>query len=113
MVTLSGTVNTLEDKKKVEDSVRKIDGVRQINNQITVTGAKTAWNSEYADNANKVRENEQKYPNDFAATDADRQLNSRIRDKLSNGWFTTGYDTIVLKTTNGVVVVTGTVGSFR
>lgn len=36
-VVLRGSVNTLEDKKKVEDAVRKIDGVKQINNQITVT----------------------------------------------------------------------------
>jgi|GEM_PF-5056338 len=35
IVLLTGSVNTLENKNKVEDSVKKIDGVRQVNNQIT------------------------------------------------------------------------------
>lgn len=33
-VDLPGSVDTLENKKQVEDSVRKIEGVRQVNNQI-------------------------------------------------------------------------------
>lgn len=112
-VTLRGSVNTNDDRKKIEDKIRKIDGVRQINNQITVAESKTAWNDSYnyADNDSKMRENEQKYPNDYAATDADRMLNSKIRDKISNTWFG-GYDTIILKTTNGVVIITGKVDSF-
>lgn len=48
---------------------------------------------------------------DFAKTDADKQLNDKIRSEISEGWFSKGYDTIVLNTTDGVVVITGFVNS--
>jgi osmotically-inducible protein OsmY len=110
-VTLQGTVNTLEEKKKLDETVRKIDGVRQINNQVVVTGAKTAWNEQSAADKPKMREDQQKYPNDYAATDADRQLNVKIRDKLAGGWFTKGYDALILRTSNGILIITGAVDS--
>ena len=110
-VVLQGTVNSAEDKRKAEETVRKIDGVRSVNNQIVVTGAKTAWNNQTSDNASKVKEEQQKYPNDYAATDADRQLNARIREKLNGGWFSKGYDALILRTANGVVILMGSVDS--
>ncbi len=45
----------------------------------------------------------------MASNPQDRQLNARIRDKLSNGWFSKGYETLVIRTTNGVVIIGGTV----
>jgi osmotically-inducible protein OsmY len=39
-VTLRGTVDTLDDKNKVEEEVKKIDGVKQVNNQIRVSPSK-------------------------------------------------------------------------
>ena len=111
VVTLRGTVNTEEEKRKAEDSVRKIDGVRQVNNQINVTEAKTALNDQNqqnTDNAND-EENKQKYPYDYAATPADKQINEKIREKLKGGWFSKGYEGIVIRTTNGVVIIAGRV----
>lgn len=35
-VDLNGSVETSEDKHKIEDSVKKISGVRQVNNQLTI-----------------------------------------------------------------------------
>lgn len=103
-VNLRGSVDTLENKNKVEDSVRKIDGVRQVNNQITIV-------KESADNYSdsQLQNSEKKYPQDFASNSQDRQLNAKIRDKLSNGWFSKGYETLVIRTTNGVVVISGNV----
>jgi hypothetical protein len=53
------------------------------------------------------------YSQDYAATDQDKQLNTIVRDKLSSK-FSNSYDkTIVIKTSNGVVTVTGTVDKFE
>jgi osmotically-inducible protein OsmY len=111
VVTLSGQVNTVEDKRKAEETVRKVEGVRQVNNQIIVSQP-TAWNDQFADANSEVREAQKKYPNDSATTDADRQLNARIREKLGSGWFSKGYETLILRTNNGVVTISGTVESY-
>jgi osmotically-inducible protein OsmY len=49
------------------------------------------------------------FPQDSATTDADKALNTKIRDKLNNNWFSKNFDSIVLRTNNGVVTVTGNV----
>ena len=36
VVNLKGSVDTLESKNRIEGDMKKIDGVRQVNNQITV-----------------------------------------------------------------------------
>lgn len=46
---------------------------------------------------------------DYAESSADRAINQKIREKLSGGWLTKGYDTIGLKTAQGNVTITGTV----
>lgn len=51
-----------------------------------------------------------KYPQDKYATDSDRLLNSKIRDKIS-GWFSDKYKNITLNTSNGIVTITGYVES--
>lgn len=103
-VNLTGSVDTLENKNKIEDSIGKIEGVRNVNNQITVVkgNSKTYSSSE-------LQDSEKKYPQDFASTTQDKQLNARIREKLSKGWFSNGNKTLVLKTSDGIVIVSGTV----
>ncbi|MBA3815548.1 MAG: BON domain-containing protein [Parachlamydiaceae bacterium] len=105
-VTLSGSVNSQDDKVKIEDGVRKIKGVRQLNNQITVVGKQTGYND-----TESRTSSEKKYTQDSASTDTDRLLNSKIREKISDGWFSDSYDKITLKTNNGVVTITGVVDS--
>ncbi len=116
-VTLRGSVETAKDKTKVEDSVKKVNGVKNLQNDIQVTGKKTSSrfaksklianetqaNGTYTKNANE------KYPNDYAATATDNNINAKIREKLAGGWFTKGYDGIIIRTANGIVVVTGIV----
>jgi osmotically-inducible protein OsmY len=108
VVTLTGSVDSNEDKRKLEDSVRKINGVKQVTNKITA-GNKVSYNDK--ENNTKVRDAEKNYPHDQAATESDRALNARIRDKISSGWFTKSYEGIILKTQNGVVTVIGVVDS--
>lgn len=55
-----------------------------------------------------LKDSEEKYPQDAAANDADRQLNAKIRQKLK-GWFTNSFDAVVIRTSNGVVVLSGLV----
>ena len=103
-VNLRGSVDTLENKNKVEDAVRKIDGVRQVNNQIAIVKENSDAYSE-----SQLQSSERKYPQDAASNSQDRQINAKIRDKLSNGWFSKGYETLVIRTANGVVVISGTI----
>lgn len=104
IVTLRGTVDTQENKNKIEESIKKIEGVRQINNQITISKEIA---SNYSDS--QLQNSEKKYPQDKASNMEDRQINARIRDKISNGWFLKGNDTLIIRTANGIVVISGTV----
>lgn len=136
IVTLRGTVDTSDDKTSVEEKIRKIEGVRQLNSQLAVGSDRAAMayyerddmmadnaygrdNAYVKDNAygkdtdSRYSKEESKYPQDYAATETDRQLNKKIRDKISNGWFSDSYATVILRTTNGVVIVSGTVEDFK
>lgn len=104
-VTLKGTVNTPNERNKAEEKIRTIAGIRQINNQITVLEDPNKAN---ASSMNKAQNN--KYPSDFAATEGDKELNSKIRNKLT-GWFSNDYEAVVLRTNNGFVILAGTVNS--
>lgn len=105
-VLLRGTVDTIDNKNKIEQSVRKIDGVRQVNNQIVTTKGMVS-NSTYSEP--NLQNSEAKFPQDKAATDQDRVINAKIREKLNGGWLSKGFDALVIRTANGIVVITGSV----
>ncbi len=105
VVNLTGSVDTIENKNKIDDSVKKIDGVRQVNNQLVV--AKETQGDNYSEA--QLQDSEKKYPQDVASNAQDRQLNARIRAKLSSGWFSKGFESVVIRTTNGVVTINGVV----
>lgn len=65
----------------------------------------------YNVNEDNVRESEKNYPQDTAATEADRQLNAKIREKISDGWFVRSYEIVTLRSNNGVVTLVGFVDS--
>lgn len=56
------------------------------------------------------RTSDSKFPQDQAGTDADREINRKIRSKIT-GWFTDNYKNIALDTSNGVVTLNGFVKS--
>lgn len=105
-VTLKGTIDTIENKNKIEDDITRINGVRQVNNQITIATANPNIYSE-----SQLQNSEKQFPQDYAATNSDRQLNVKIRDKLNGNWFSNA--TIVIKTANGIVTLSGTVDKFE
>lgn len=135
-VILRGSVDSVEKKNKAEEIVRKIDGVKQVDNQIVVgdVNLKNANRNDSSyknDNAYKndnnyrnnnsngnsysedqLKKSEIRFTKDTAVTAQDRQINAKVRDKLSNGWFSKGYEAIVVETSNGVVVISGTVDKF-
>lgn len=111
VVVVRGPVSSLELRQKLEDAIKKIEGVRHVNNQVGILVVRESQNQDAPAAYNKEVKAEAKYANDFAATDADKQLNAKIRNKLSGGWFSKGYDALVIRTTNGVVVITGAVDS--
>ncbi|MBS4168616.1 BON domain-containing protein [Parachlamydia sp. AcF125] len=98
-VTLQGTVRTQADKEKIEKEVRNMDGVKSLTSYISVQEA-PARGSE-----------EKQFPQDRGATLADQQLNKKIRDHISRGWLWDSYKEISLNTSNGVVTITGSIGS--
>ena len=101
IVTLRGTVDTAENKNKAEEKVKGIDGVKQVMNQIVVSKEEP-----------KSQSPAKYYSQDYAATEQDKILNKQIRDRLSSGWFNKGNDKVAVKTTNGVVTISGVVDSY-
>ncbi len=93
-VTLSGSVKTYSDKEAVEREVRSIEGVKQLNSQISVTDPESKGNHDY-------------FTQDSAGTPADEQLNKKIRDVTSRGWLWNSNKEVALSTNNGIVTLNG------
>lgn len=106
VVTLKGAVESKDAKDTIEQKVKKIDGVKRIDNQITI--ASKASNSDDYSN-DQLKDSEKKYPQDYAATNQDRQINTQIRSKLSGNWLSKNFDNLAIRVNNGVVTITGTV----
>lgn len=111
VVTLRGNVPTQDEKNKLENSIKKVEGVRQVKSDMNALDKTTSHRgggkgSLMANVEHKVRQTETDYPRDHAASESDRAINSKIRDRLS-GWFTKGYETVILTTENGIVTITG------
>lgn len=97
-VVLTGSVKTQGDKEKIEKKIRDIDGVDRVDSQITV--------QEMSTKANATND----FSKDIAANSADKQLNEKIRDKVSRGWLWDSYKDVTLNTNDGVVTLEGQVG---
>jgi len=71
------------------------------NNQSNYNNQSRAYNDNSSD----------KYPQDRFQTGNDKEINKKIRDKIT-GWFTDSYKNIQLNTANGVVTIEGFVETF-
>ena len=124
-VTIKGTVKEASDIDEIVESVRKVKGVKGVNIRLDIRpqhddDSDERYSGSNSNNKNNVADLTQDriqkakyqpgaYNQDYAASEKDRQLNLRIREKLST-WFTSGYnDTIILKTSNGDVTLEGRV----
>lgn len=108
-VVISGQVESIEDKNKILEKIKEINGVKRVTANIGILGAKTNGDRANSESRSKAEELRNKYPKDRAATPADRDLQAKVRDKISGGWFGKENETIVLVTENGIVTISGTV----
>ncbi len=96
VVTLQGQVQNIDDKNKLDKEVRNMNGVKELNSEVTVV--------------EKGKDNRShEFAQDTYLTSADEQLNNKIRDKVSRGWLWNSYKNVKLKTSNGVVTLEGNV----
>lgn len=98
-VTLSGSVQTADDKNKVEEKVRNIDGVRSVNSNINVirTDNKVSYNNDTMQNRD--------------VTDAD--ITAKINDYLQGGLMSKSYDRVIVEVNMGHVVLKGSVDTIE
>ncbi len=98
-IVLVGTVDKPEDVKKVDEQVKAINGVKRLDNRLMAT----------TDNTRAGNSTNNAMPQDSALTPKDKELNSRIRDKLSSWLSSRNVEGMMIKTKNGEVVILGTV----
>lgn len=104
VVTLNGSVNSKEEKDKIEKDLKDVSGVKRIVNNIKVVDAKKVayYQPNTADSGAAVK-NGAKTSKDYAALDNDKKINAIIRDKLDNK----GFGEVSIITANGVVTLGG------
>ena len=113
-IILQGFIEKFDDKQSLENAVRKVDGVRGINNQVSVqpaadlTGMNGTRGLTGATGLTGARD-DREFPLDRAATAEDSLINKRIRDQVSRGWLWDSYKEVTLDTKDGVVTLKGTV----
>lgn len=106
VVTLTGYVNSQEEKDKIEKDLKKVDGVKEIINNIKVTdSAKVAYYQPQIAESGPAVKSSAKLPKDYAALDNDKKINAKIRDKLDSR----GFAEVSIITANGVVTLGGVV----
>ena len=107
-VTLSGTVNTEQDRQDVESRVRGL-GVNSVNDQLQVTSTAQA-------DSNGSNYNDQTVDSDTSnvadkGTVSDQDIQSQADDTLKNNYVKKNYDTVVVTVSNGIVTISGIVDS--
>jgi len=107
-VTFRGVVDTREDKEKIEQAAKKLEGVIRVRNEISVglPKSQTAMNNTKKNGTGSTATATSAASKDSASTDKDRIINMKLRERFEKmaPW---GYETIVIATSNGVVTITG------
>lgn len=102
IVTLTGSVKSENEKEAIEKEIRNMEGVTQLENRLHVLDHR----SDHTD-----QERAENFAKDIFSSPADEQLNKKIRDQISRGWNWDRYKSITLKTSNGIVILAGRVGT--
>lgn len=89
-VMLLGRVEKLDDKNNIEKSLRKIEGIREINNQIAIAGEKSS---------------------DNMVMRSDKEIDKDIKNMIKSNASGKESDKIAFAVNNGVVTITGSVNS--
>lgn len=112
IVNLKGTVDSDANRNMLEESVKKINGVTKVNNQITIARDpsdvyKNTPENHYISYGSSTHDIEVQYADDTATTPQDKELNVKIRDKLNDIRIARANDTLVVRTNNGAVIISG------
>lgn len=108
-VTLQGMVRSQDERRELEDKVRNMNGVRNLNSQLMIQG-------EQHDRSGMMRPTDRSRDNwsgrdqtdmnrDANRTGADADVAKKVRDELSS------YDNVSVQINNGEVTLRGTVDS--
>lgn len=114
VVTLTGFVESQEEKNKIEESVKNIRGVKQVDNKINVSEPKKMAYYQpkiikTSNTLNAVKNSDQRTTKDYAALDSDKKINAQIRSKLNGRAF----NAVVIITANGIVTLGGHVDNLE
>jgi len=118
-VSLNGSVGTAAEKAAIEADVRKLPGVKNVDNKIKAPdedkpSIHTPTTRNIAMNLNQRAPSSGAYQNsqDTGTTDSDKIINQKIRSKLNFSVSSPqAYSNITFRTSNGVVTITGTVNN--
>ncbi len=100
MVSIKGTVPTAQDRTLLEDAIKSIAGVKALDSSLQVQDNDTASTTfTFA------------VGQDTATSAADKELNAKIRDSAGDSQFWSRYKNVTFNTSNGIVILEGTVPS--
>lgn len=109
-VTLSGSVESENERQNVEKRVRNIPGVRDVNDQLHVgISSQASFNS--TNYINYGSQPSETLVADNASSPLDEELQKKVEDTLKSNYLKKNYDTVVATVSNGVVTLSGTVDS--
>jgi osmotically-inducible protein OsmY len=103
-VTLSGAIETEQDRQEVENRIRSLKGVQKINDQLQIGeayGSTSSNDSSTADADTSIASS------DVSVSDQD--LQKAVDDTLRNNYVKKNFDNVMAKVSNGVVTITGTI----
>ncbi len=105
-ITLTGSVDSEQDRQDVEKRIRAIKGVGSINDQMQV-GSSTE--TSYNDSDNSTADANDSGTDGSAMSASDQDLKKQADDTLKNNYVKKNYDTIVVTVSNGMVTISGMV----
>lgn len=107
-VTLTGTVESEQDRQDVEKRARDVQGVHNVNDQLQVT-TQTSFNDTTYSNQTAVAGDSTSNSTDTTTTVTDEDLQKQIDDSLKNNYVKKNFDTVIVTVSDGVVTLTGIV----
>lgn len=118
-VTLTGSVESEQDRQDVESRVRLVQGVNNVNDQLQVS-AQIGFNDTFNSNSTATTDGSTSDVTDSStatttdsstAATTDQDLQKQIDDTLKNNYVKKNFDTVVATVSAGAVTISGTIDS--
>lgn len=108
-VTLTGSVESEEDRQDAENRVRNIQGVRNINDQLKIEASSDVGSNDANQEAIADADQTSSDLADNSSAVSDEDLQKQAEDTLKNNYVKKNFDAVVVSVSNGVVTITGVV----